>query len=258
MLNATVVGRTEITPELIIVRVKPDAGVPEFQSGQYVALGLPGEAPRPANLPPDKAPLAADKLIKRAYSIGSSPLQRDYIEFYIAVVPDGELTPRLSLVQEGGRVYVAPKITGTFTLTGVPDDHNLVLLSTGTGLAPFMSMVRTPSIWTAGRRITIVHGVRFSKDLAYREELLALERSNPAFKYHAIVSRSDPEWNGPTGRVQRLFEDQSIPLKAEQDHIFICGNPAMIDEMEKMLEGIGYSVHSKKNPAGKLHLEKYW
>ncbi len=258
MLNATVVGRTEITSELMILRVKPDAGVPEFQSGQYVALGLPGAAPRPAHLSADKIELAPDKLIKRAYSIGSSPLEREHIEFYIAVVPEGELTPRLSLLQEGERVYVAPKITGTFTLAGVPDDHNLVLLSTGTGLAPFMSMVRTGSVWTQGRRITIVHGVRYSKDLAYREELLKLQGVNPAFSYHAIVSRADPEWSGPTGRVQRLFEDGSIALSAESDHVFICGNPAMIDEMEQSLATRGYSVHSKKNPTGKLHLEKYW
>ena len=258
MLNATVVGRTEITPELIILRVKPDAGVPEFQSGQYVALGLSGAAPRPTNLPPDKTPVAPEKLIKRAYSIGSSPLQREYIEFYVAIVPDGELTPRLSLLKEGERVYIAPKITGTFTLAGVPDDHNLVLLSTGTGLAPFMSMARTPSVWTPGRRITVVHGVRFSKDLAYREELLEIERTTPTFKYHAIVSRTDPEWSGPTGRVQKLFDDKTIPLDPERDHIFISGNPAMIDEMEQMLATLGYSVHSKKNPMGKLHLEKYW
>ena len=104
----------------------------------------------------------------------------------------------------------------------------------------------------------MVHGVRFAKDLAYREELLTLERSNLAFKYHAIVSRTDPEWSGPAGRVQRLFEDKTVALDAERDHVFICGNPAMIDETEKLLAGIGYSVNSKKNPSGKLHLEKYW
>ncbi len=258
MLNATVLDRIEVTPELFILRVKPDAGVPEFHSGQYVALGLPGSAPRPAHLPPDREPLDPEKLIKRAYSIGSSPLERDYLEFYIAVVPEGQLTPRLSMPQPGTRVYVAPKITGTFTLHGVQDDHNLVLLATGTGLAPFVSMVRTPQVWTPNRRITIVHGVRYAKDLGYREELSLLSQSNPALTYIPIVSRADPEWSGRTGRVQRLFEDGTIPLNPERDHLYLCGNPAMIEEMEGMLLGRGYSVHSKKNPTGKLHLEKYW
>ena len=166
MLNATVVRRVDVTPELMILSVKPDGGVPEFQPGQYVALGLFGAAERPTHFPAEREAHAPDKIIKRAYSIGSSPLTREYLEFYIAVVPDGGLTSRLALVREGDRVFLAPKITGTFTLEHVSAERNLVLVSTGTGLAPFMSMVRTPSTWTPGRRITVVHGVRHTHDLA--------------------------------------------------------------------------------------------
>ena len=152
MLNATVVGRVEITPELFIIHVKPDGGVADFHPGQYVALALPGSALRPAHLPGDREPQDGEKLIKRAYSIGSSPIVKDYLEFYIAVVPEGALTPRLSLPKVGERIWMAPKITGTFTAHGIPPEHNLVLLSTGTGIAPFMSMIRTPTLWTEGRK----------------------------------------------------------------------------------------------------------
>ncbi|MBN8549232.1 MAG: ferredoxin--NADP reductase [Deltaproteobacteria bacterium] len=256
MLNATITQRIEITPELVVLRVKPDAELSEFHPGQYVALGLYSDAKRPEHFPPEREPLAPGKLIKRAYSIGSSPSVREYLEFYIAIVPDGALTSRLALAKEGDRVFLAPKITGTFTLHDVPADANLVLVSTGTGIAPFMSMLRTPSTWTAGRKISVIHGVRYPKDLAYRDELSQLS-SEGTLAYYPIVSREDPSWKGERGHLQKLFERSVVKLNPATDHVFLCGNPAMIDEMEKLLLSQGYVVHSKKTP-GNLHLEKYW
>jgi len=258
MLNSTVVGRVDITPELMILRVKPDSGVPAFIPGQYVALGLPGAAPRYAGAPDEVEAPAPDKLIKRAYSIGSSPETSDFFEFYIALVPNGALTSRLAVVKPGDRLFSQPKVTGTFTLEGVPNDHNLVLVSTGTGLAPFMSMVRTPLTWSEGRRITIVHGVRYPQDFAYADELSSLAESREGFKYLPIASRAPDSFGGRKGRVQSLFEDSSIALNPEVDHVFLCGNPAMIDDVERDLTSQrGYVVHSKKTP-GNLHVEKYW
>jgi ferredoxin--NADP+ reductase len=258
MLNSTVVGRIDVTPELMILQVKPDGGIPSFQPGQYVALGLPGAAPRYEGAPDEREVPAADKLIKRAYSIGSSPVVGDYFEFYIAIVPDGALTSRLAVVKPGDRLFAQPKVTGTFTLDGIPDDHNLVLVSTGTGLAPFMSMVRTPSTWTSGRKITIVHGVRYPQDFAYSDELLSYSSQRNDFTYLPIASRASESFSGRKGRVQALFNDGSINLNPQSDHVFLCGNPAMIDELERDLTGsLGYTVHSKKTP-GNLHIEKYW
>jgi ferredoxin--NADP+ reductase len=241
----------------MILRVKPQGEVPEFHPGQYVALGLFPEAPRPAHFPPEREACSPGKLIKRAYSIGSSPQVREYLEFYIAIVPEGALTSRLALVKEGDQVFLAPKITGTFTLQDVPTDSNLVLVSTGTGIAPFMAMLRTPGTWSPGRRITVVHGVRYPKDLAYRDELT--EFTSRGLRYFPIVSREDPTspWTGERGHLQRLFEKGLIPLDPQKDHVYLCGNPAMIDDMEKLLLSQGYVVHSRKTP-GSLHLEKYW
>lgn len=256
MLNATVVERINVTPELVILRIKPDTEIPEFTPGQYVALGLFPEAPRPGDFPPERDAPSPGKLIKRAYSIGSSPHERGYLEFYIAIVPDGGLTSRLALVKEGDRIFLAPKITGTFTLHDVPGESNLVLVSTGTGIAPYMAMLRTPSTWTIGRKITIVHGVRYPKDLAYRDELSKYE-SEGQLRYLPIVSREDPAWQGERGHLQRLFEKGMITLNPASDHVFLCGNPAMIEEMERMLLSRGFIVHARKTP-GNLHLEKYW
>ncbi len=257
MLNSTVVARINLTPELMILHVKPDGGVPSFIPGQYVALGLMGAAPRYVGAGEEVEPLAEDKIIKRAYSIGTSPEQRDYFEFYIAVVPTGSLTSRLAAIKEGDRLFCQPKVTGTFTLDSVPADHNLVLVSTGTGIAPFMSMIRTPSTWTPGRKITVVHGVRHPEDFAYSEELQSFEANNSSFQYLPIASRAAESWEGRKGRVQRLFESGEINLNPLLDHVFLCGNPAMIEELEVSLTTFGFSLHSKKLP-GNLHLEKYW
>lgn len=268
MLNATLVSRTEITPDLLILGVKPDSGVPDFLPGQYVALGLPANAPRPDNFPPPREDIGGDKLIKRAYSIGSSPLDKEQLEFYLAVVRDGCLTARLALLKVGERLFLAPKIVGTFTLAEVPADHNLVLVSTGTGLAPYISMLRTASTWTNDRNITLIHGVRYVSDLAYRDEIARLSQEHAGkLKYYPVVSRPDKSWQGLQGYVQHLFraegiasasgEHTVIKLNSALDHVFLCGNPAMVEESENFLVSHGYSVHSKKNP-GNLHLEKYW
>jgi len=258
MLNATLTKRINLTSELTIFHVKPDAGVPEFSPGQYVALGLPGSAPRMAGAPPEDEKFSPDKLIKRAYSIGSSPHEREHLEFYIAIVPQGALTSRLALLKEGDRLFAAPKIIGTFTLHDVPKDHNLILVSTGTGIAPFMSMIREPETWEEeDRRIILAHGVRYPEDLAYAEELKELEEIEDRFAYLPIVSRADSSYRGERGRVQRLFEPGGLNLNPSTDHVFLCGNPQMIDDLEKILIARGYSVHHHKKP-GTLHLERYW
>lgn len=256
MLNSTLVGRIQITPDLLILQVKPDAGVPDFIPGQYVALGLAGSAGRAAGAKDEAEAPAPDKLIKRAYSIGSSPTQKEYLEFYVAVVPDGSLTPRLAALQPGDRLFSQPKVTGTFTLDGVAPDRNLILVSTGTGLAPFMSMVRTPTTWHADREITVVHGVRHPSDFAYADELTSYGDGRK-FQYLPIASRAGDDFTGRKGRIQKLFEAGEIAPDPSRDSVFLCGNPAMIEDMEKHLTGLGFVVHSKKSP-GNLHVEKYW
>jgi ferredoxin--NADP+ reductase len=262
MYNATLAKKIEITPDLLIVGVRPDSGVPTFLPGQYLALGLLGSEPRPVGAPPLREETPADKIIKRAYSIGSSPDQREILEFYIAVVRDGSFTSRLANLQEGARLFAAPKVVGTFTINEVPADHNLVLVATGTGLAPYISMLRTPSTWTPGRNITVIHGVRYPADLGYSEELQAFERTKKGFRYLPVVSRGGDSWGGLKGYAQHLFRPEGlageqVKLDTSKDHVFLCGNPGMVEEAEAMLVHSGFKVHAKKEP-GNLHVEKYW
>ena len=256
-LNAKIIRRIDIAPGLIIFRVRPNDGFKTFIPGQYVALGLPGSSPRPADYPPEPTPPLPDKLVKRSYSIGSAPGEREFLEFYIAIVPTGALTSRLALLAEGSEIWIAPKIAGTFTTADVPPQRNIILVSTGTGIAPYLSMIQSPEIWTPNRKITVVQGVRYSRDFAYREQLTSLTHSNPALSYHAIVSRKDASWSGHGGYVQNLFERGIVAADPSRDHVFLCGNPAMIDDVTKLLSAKGYTEHSRRSP-GNLHLEKYW
>lgn len=258
MLNATIVRRIDITKDLLILHVSPDAGVPDFLPGQYVALALGDEtAQEHKGIELDVKPLQKPKLIKRAYSIGSPPTEKEYLEFYIAVVPGGELTPKVASLKAGDRIYVAPKITGTFTLKEVPQDANLVFVSTGTGIAPYMAMLRTPTTLNGVRRVSMIHGVRYETDLAYADELRAHVKKSNLVSYYPIVSRAQDTWSGEKGYVQKFFENGIINLNPDKDHVFLCGNPAMIEGMEKLLIEKGYKEHSRKSP-GNMHLEKYW
>jgi ferredoxin--NADP+ reductase len=256
--NATLVDRQDITDSLFIIKIKPDFDIPDFLPGQYVALGLFPEQPRVAHALAEREECKPGKLIKRTYSIGSSPHQKEAIEFYIALVNDGCFTPRLLAIQPGDRLWMAQKITGTFSLEGVSPEKNLIFVATGTGLAPFIAMLRTPSIWDSPmRHVTLLHGVRFPQDLAYAEELRALEKQQPNFSYFSTVSRADSSWQGKKGYIQNFFTDKLLTPDLERDHIFLCGNPGMVEEVERLLTLSGFSVHSKRNP-GNLHLEKYW
>ncbi len=266
-LNAVVSQRVEVTPYTIILRIIPDGWkLPEFSPGQFTVLGLPGSAERYTySDPEDTAPDPA-KLIRRAYSIASSSVEHEYIEFYITIVRSGALTPRLFTLKVGDRVFLSPKFTGLFTLSEIPQDSNLMLIATGTGLAPYMSMMRTELGSAKERKYAVLHGAANSWDLGYRSELITMGRICPYFKYLPIISRPNDEpipWNGPIGYIQDLWgrdkfiEDIGFNLTPEDTHVFLCGNPLMIETMLALLENSGFKEH-KKNLPGTVHLERYW
>ncbi len=266
-LNAIVALRTEISPWLIILRVVPDGWeLPEFVPGQFAVLGLPGLASRCALAEPDETPLEPNRLIRRAYSIASSSLTREYMEFYVALVTTGALTPRLFNLNIGDRLWLSPKITGMFTLDQVPEDQNVVMIATGTGLAPYMSMLTTHLICGSPRRFAVLHGARHSWDLGYRSELTTLQHLCRNFSYTPVISRPVGEpvpWTGATGYVQDLWHAGFVARAwgfkptPESTHFFLCGSPAMIDAVVGMLGQEGFREHTKKEPA-QIHVERYW
>jgi len=266
-LNAVVAQRSEVAPGLIIIRVVPEGWeLPDFKPGQFAVLGLPGAAPRTPGTDPEEEASDPEKVISRAYSIASSSVAREYLEFYITLVYSGALTPRLFNLKIGDPVFLGPKITGRFTLDAVPPEANVALISTGTGIAPYMSMVRTMLNQETRQRLAVIHGARHSWDLGYSSELVMLEQAWSTLAYIPIISRPQQEptpWNGQSGYVQDVWtegvlkEAWDFHPKPEDTHVLLCGNPAMIETMEEILQREGFSEHSKKSP-GQYHLERYW
>lgn len=268
-LNATVTLRDEISPWLMILQVVPDACVfPDYVPGQFAALGLFGSASRCGIATPEDPVVDQSKLVRRAYSLASSPLNREFLEFYVALVPGGALTPRLFNLKIGDRIWLSPKATGQFTLddSRVPKGANLVLMTTGSGLAPFVSMLKTHLRFPPERRIALIHGVRNSWDLGYRSVLMAMENLRSNLTYLPVISRPAAEpvaWRGATGHVQDVWKSGAIerawgsrPVPTDT-HVFICGNPRMAESVIAMLATEGFTVEKRREP-GQIHLEKYW
>lgn len=264
-MNATVTMRTEINHGLLVLRVSPDEELLPFKAGQYTVLGLPGSASRSVHADDEDPPARPDKIIKRAYSIASSSLEGEFLEFYVALVRGGALTPRLFALQTGDRLWLGPKITGMFTLDDAPAENHLLFVATGTGLAPYLSMLRSAYEFDAGRITVVCHAARVSWDLGYRTELEGMAARYTNFHYVPIIDEldRDPNWRGRVGFVNHLVEDGTIEsllghaIDPENTSVFLCGNPLMVDSMMELLAGRGFTKHTRRSP-GNLFAEEYW
>jgi ferredoxin--NADP+ reductase len=264
--NAVVVGRIELTPDLFILKIKPDRPSAEFIPGQYVLLGLSSNVPRRAGSEPEFKESKADRMILRAYSIASAGHEPGLLEFYVSVVSNGSLTPRLVTLKPGDRLMVGDKIRGFFTLDTVPREHTTVVLAaTGTGLAPYVSMLRAHSAKPFPFRLVVLHGAPRSWELGYLDELRMQARHLPRVVYVPSITRAkeDPWWSGETGRITQWFQSNQLRDRLETDldptrtSVFLCGNPAMIHDVQRILEPLGYAPYSTQAP-GSLHIEEYW
>lgn len=267
IFNAKVTERIEVAPGLIILKVEPVGWeAPDFEPGQYGVLGLPGSSARVELSDQEDSKPDLDKLIKRAYSIASASHEKNYIEFYITLIRSGSLTPRIFALNEGDRLFLGPKFKGVFRLDHAPEDANLVMIATGTGIAPYMSMIRTEFKIHPKRRFALLHGARHSWDLGYRAELETLDYYFDGFTYAPSISRPDEEregWKGFSGYVQELWK-KGVAQKAcgcdltpDNTHIFLCGAPSMVEETITILIEQGFKEHKKKDP-GQIHVERFW
>lgn len=269
VLNAIVTLHNEVSPWLMILQVVPDGWeLPDYVPGHFTALGLPGSATRCALAEPEISPADPEKLIKRVYCIASSPANREFLEFYIALVPGGALSPRLFNLNIGDRIWLSPKVNGKFTYddSQVPEGANLVLMATGSGLAPFISMLSTYLSSQPKRQVAIIHGARHSWDLGYRSILMTMQHLRSNVTYIPVISRPDKEpvpWNGASGYVQNVWKSGAIEkvwgFKPNPDntHVFMCGSPQMSEEMLEILSQEGFK-EDRKNEPGQVHVEKYW
>lgn len=212
-----------------------------FENGQFVMMGLEV----------DGRPLV------RAYSMASANYE-DALEFYSIKLPDGPLTSRLQKVNVGDALLVGTKAVGTLTVANLKPGKHLWMLATGTGLAPFLAMVKDPETWERFERVTVVHGVRHIADLSFDEffehtlpndEYLG-ELVRSKLTYHPTVTR-EPFRN--QGRITDLL--RAKPLSPATDRVVICGSEAMIKETSSMLDGFGFQ-EGDSHERGEYLIEK--
>ena len=264
-VNSIITNVIQVSPMMRIIRVKPiDWDLPDYKSGQFIVIGLPPEIERYQLATEEFKKTKPGTTIKRAYSIASSSTQ-DYVEFYITVVHSGSLTPRIFSLDIGDKIWMDNKATGMFTLDQVSEEKNIVLIATGTGIAPYMSMLRANALHRTGG-IIIVHGASNSWDLGYQSELELLDVMMPNFNYYPTITNPDleaAEWHGDTRYIEEIWKDGTISNKLgleitpDNSHILLCGNTFMINSMIEETAKDGFYERNELNPEGKLHFEKF-
>jgi ferredoxin-NADP reductase len=228
----------EVASGLAIIGVQASDNPFPFEPGQYATLGLLGDA---------------DKLVRRPMSVSSSADDVSEYEFFIRRVEGGGFTPLLWECGVGDAINITgPK--GKFLLQ--PDGRRCLFVASGTGLAPFISMIETLRGRGQTRDIVLLHGVSYDYDLAWREQLEELEASDGfPLRYVATVSRPQhcPTWTGCTGRVETIVERQldEHGLTPDTATIYLCGNPEMITAVEEIAAARGF-------PPEQVRKELYW
>jgi len=230
------------TDRLFTFKTTRDAAL-RFSNGHFTMIGLK----------------VNNKPLLRAYSIVSANYE-DHLEFLSIKVPDGPLTSRLQHIQVGDSVIVGRKPTGTLLIDYLLPGKRLFLLSTGTGLAPFMSIVRDPDTYNKFEQIILVHGVRQKDELAYHDMLVEHlpaheflgEMVSSQLRYYPTVTR---EQYRNMGRVTdlidsgKIFDDLDMPtLDPSEDRVMICGSPAMLKDLKHMLETRGFKEGNTSHP----------
>lgn len=222
-----------------------------FRNGHFVMLGMPvGERP-----------------LLRAYSI-ASPNHDETLEFFSIKVPNGPLTSRLQHLKSGDQILVSRKPTGTLVLDDLKPGRHLYLLATGTGLAPFMSLIRDPDVYERFEKIVLVHGVRRVSDLAYhdyiRDELPQHEFLGAQVRaqliYYPTVTREPFEHQGRlTDLIEsgKLCADIGLPaLNSETDRVMLCGSPSMLKDSCAILDARGFAISPHIGTPGDYVIER--
>ncbi len=259
--NATVNGKILLTPDLMILRVRTDTPRDKFEAGQFTTIGLLASEPRSANSILTLDQLPADSLIKRPYSIASANHQTQDFEFYISQVKSGQLTPRLFALSQGSRMWIDEEILGVFRLNDTPKGCNIVMVATGTGLAPYISFLRSHIKDHQDIKLAVLHGAAYPWDLGYYSELTFIQNAFDNFYYFPTLLKADKNWNGLTGYIEKhlengILESVGIEINPEKTHFFLCGNPKMVESVSNFLAKYNYTKHCSSS-AGSLHVEEY-
>lgn len=252
-----------------------------FVPGQFSRLGLPSPffAPDPAGGPPRRAPPPFD-VLWRAYSITSAP-DTDYLEYYGILVPDGAFTGTVRRLAPGNPILLEKTPNGFLTIDRFTGGDTLWMLATGTGLGPYIALLRDQAVWQRFKTLVLVHGVRHVREFAYMDTLTALANqmaTQPGMARLQVVQATTREpveaanvnkplepagWPRVHGRITTLLETGAleaaagVPLTPETARLMLCGNPAMIEETRRLLQTRGF-LPVRRALAGHFLTENYW
>lgn len=243
-VDAKVIENKHWTDTLYSIKVEADIG--DYEAGQFGRLGLK----------------IGDDIIGRPYSFVSSP-EEGFHEFYSISVKDGLLSPKLAELKPGDHVHVGIKPNGFLILNEIPDGENLWMISTGTGIGPFLSIAKTETPWQRFKKVILVHGVRTSEELAYRELIQTFKDAHPdQFEYVPFVSREKTDF-AMSGRIPKAIKngklEKRVGVKIEEgkSQIMLCGNPDMVTAARELLIKRGLTKNLRRTP-GSISTENYW
>jgi len=232
------------TDTLFSLRVQAPAL--RFEAGQFVRIGLDIGGER----------------IARPFSFVNAP-DDPVMEFYGVIVPEGPLSPSLARLKAGDAIHIADNPAGWLILSEVPPADELWLVATGTGIAPFLSILRTETPWQRYRRVILVHGVRRPEELVYRELVDDLMRRHPGkISYVRFTSRAKLpgvlEGRIPAAVADgRLEQAAAASIGPERSQFMLCGNPDMLGDMQAALAARGLKKHRRRSP-GQITVESFW
>ena len=226
----------------------------KFIPGQFARLGVNGNE--------------EGKMVWRPYSIVSADYDEE-LEFYSIVVPDGEFTQKLKDLKVGDKIYIDKTNYGLLTTDRFENGKNLWFLSTGTGLAPFISILYDFSIWEQYDKVILVHCSRTKEELVYQDLINSFfehefyaDMVKDKLVYVKILTREN-EGANIYGRITELIENKKleefvgVPITVEDSRLMICGNPQMVDDTRKMLADRGLTI-SRRGKPGNMAVENYW
>jgi len=240
-----------LTPNLFTLRTTRDRGF-RFTAGQFARLGV-------------RKPSGC--IVWRAYSMVSAP-HDEFLDFFSIVVPDGEFTSELSRLSVGDELLVEKQAFGFLTLDRFPDGRDLWLLATGTGIAPFLSILQDFEAWQRFERIVLVYSVRQARELAYQQLIADLPRREyleglgDKLTYVPVVTREQVP-GALHGRITQLIETgeleraAGLALSPEHSRIMLCGNPQMIEDTRAVLKTRDLQLALTRRP-GQVAVENYW
>ena len=283
-IRVKVIEVTRWAPTLLSFKVTRPDGF-KFTAGQFVRLGIHGkdlqyftnnhetklitsetQGHEEQGYEAQGQSIDLEGYVFRAYSVASSPYD-EFIEFFSVVIPEGEFTSKVNHIQVGDSLLLNTTPFGYLTLARyqLPLPNDLWLLATGTGLAPFLSILKTIDVWQQYQRIILVYSARTSQELAYQAEIGSIKSiygdNGAAFVFLPIVTR-EADYTGEKARVPNLILSGKLTelvgqkLDKERSHVMLCGNPQMVEDTKEALKSIGLTMNRRGE--GNIAVENYW